>query len=114
MLANPILLYMEANGWGLREMVQVVSEGLKATRFEKAGPVTYEDRPDHAVREKYLRHLKKLLDIKPPSDVDVEEGDQRIVVNFYEPSLKRGAKGRWKMEKYQEPQEPTEIEEPEE
>lgn len=97
-LRNPIKSFLERHKFGLEELFKVMREGLGATKFEKTGPVQYSERPDHSIREKYLRHASKWLEVPAPADVEMA-GEGGIVVNVYEPSLKKGAKGRFERKK---------------
>jgi len=93
-LRNPIKTYMESQDLSLRQAVQVLTEGLAATTHQKTGPGEYSKVPDFGVREKYLRHLAKWLEVPSP-ELEMDEAKAGIVVNVYEPSLKKGAKGRF-------------------
>ena len=86
--------YLESHDFGLEDLFRAMKEGLKATKAEKVGLGTFEVVPDHTVREKFLRHASKWLNVPTPPDAVFEQENAGIVVNVYEPSLKRGAMGR--------------------
>ena len=106
-LRVPMKAYLDHKGFGLEDLYRTMKEGLVATKYEKTGPVAYSETPDHAVREKFLRHASKWLDVPAPADVEMES-QGGIVVNVYEPSLRKGFKGRGK-EVEDQPEEDTDI-----
>lgn len=98
-LRKPIKAYMEHHKFGLEDLFKTMKDGLKATKFEKTGAVKYEERPDHVVREKFLRHASRWLEVPAPPDAEEALDRAGIIVNVFEPSLKKGFKGRLKGKK---------------
>lgn len=86
--------YLESHDFGLEDLFRAMKDGLGAEKYEKAGLGRFEKVPDHTVREKFLRHASKWLNVPTPPEAVFEQENAGIVVNVYEPSLKRGAMGR--------------------